>query len=847
MINRYTKKGIVTIRRHHLVAFIALIILFFGILSANPATGQELSARPDRGLNGNGGFQTSNIDAINLQNGSVSASIPLASLPPMAGGKLSYTLSAYYNSKLWDVHKKEVYQPSSEPGCQQTYSTSDIFLADNAGWRIGGGYQIVFRDALEDYEYILPTSEECGGAEFYYMAGHFYKPLLRTPDGAEHELRMDTGHAVYIGNRDHLKGYLTQPDGSDGYPAYTSTVRMSTIDGTYYTVAVNPPSSTVLWTVYLPDGTKVEQESDGEQRIIDTNGNSILFGQNSTDGAFAKDEMTGRMIKWKSVTYNSQPATQVQYQSTTGTWQSVYVVWGETTVTGKVFNKESWNETYGVGCWVRQELAATPLQVVREIIFPATESGIAPPEYNFEYNSDATTTSTLTAPIWHCASGPDTDFTRTVSNGWGELSKITTPTGAEMSYSYSHDGVHAFSNVGLINANEAVRNIITSKDVEHDGVTDTWQYTIDGSVSGSVTNPDGSVHTEQYHPTNIEHGVDFATGFGGQIARTVDPGIMHEKSWVALAGTFVVTGTAANWLAGNAAVDTEYTTLLASDGTTRQKMSAKKFAYDYNGNVTQVIEYDWFDPSTVTFSSGFPQGVPSGATVLRVTNNSYYNDASSYSSSNSYQTRTVGSSTVILGKVKQSTVGTTSTVKSDTKFSYDSGSYGTAPTLGNLTKVSAYNDVNSTWIDMLKTYSSRGNVTSTIDPNGNETRITYGSIGGYSDLYPTETIAAYGTSIARTTTAEYDFYTGLVTSTTDEDNDITNAVEYDILGRTVKSISADGTALESWVQTEYHDHDRFIVVKSDLETVNDRKKVATQFFDQLGRVRLSKTLEDAAT
>ncbi len=38
-----------------------------------------------------------------------------------------------------------------------------------------------------------------------------------------------------------------------------------------------------------------------------------------------------------------------------------------------------------------------------------------------------------------------------------------------------------------------------------------------------------------------------------------------------------------------------------------------------------------------------------------------------------------------------------------------------------------------------------------------------------------------------------------------------------------------------------------VVVKSDLETKGDGKKVATQFYDQLGRVRLSKTLEDAAT
>lgn len=115
-------------------------------------------------------------------------------------------------------------------------------------------------------------------------------------------------------------------------------------------------------------------------------------------------------------------------------------------------------------------------------------------------------------------------------------------------------------------------------------------------------------------------------------------------------------------------------------------------------------------------------------------------------------------------------------------------------------------------------------------------------------LYPTQTIVAHGTPLARISTAVYDFYTGLPTSSTDVDNGVTNATEYDALGRPVKAISALGvTGLESWTQTEYNDVERRVVVRSDLEAIGDGKKVAVQFFDQLGRVRLAKTLEDAAT
>ena len=144
-------------------------------------------------------------------------------------------------------------------------------------------------------------------------------------------------------------------------------------------------------------------------------------------------------------------------------------------------------------------------------------------------------------------------------------------------------------------------------------------------------------------------------------------------------------------------------------------------------------------------------------------------------------------------------------------------------------------------------YDQYGNPILTTDAKGNQTQITYGSVGGFTGLYPTQTVAAYGTSVARTMTAVYDFYTGVVTTATDVDNGVTNATEYDALGRPVKVRSAAGTALEAWTTTEYHDSDRFVVVKSDLETKGDGRKVAVQYHDQLGRVRLSRTLEDAST
>ena len=81
------------------------LLLTLATLSLNTAIafGQTSAARPDRGITPNGSYSVSDIENVSLQNGNVNLNIPLASLPPIAGGKLSFTFNAQYNSKVWDV------------------------------------------------------------------------------------------------------------------------------------------------------------------------------------------------------------------------------------------------------------------------------------------------------------------------------------------------------------------------------------------------------------------------------------------------------------------------------------------------------------------------------------------------------------------------------------------------------------------------------------------------------------------------------------------------------------------------------------------------------------------------
>ena len=114
-------------------------------------------------------------------------------------------------------------------------------------------------------------------------------------------------------------------------------------------------------------------------------------------------------------------------------------------------------------------------------------------------------------------------------------------------------------------------------------------------------------------------------------------------------------------------------------------------------------------------------------------------------------------------------------------------------------------------------------------------------------MYPTQIVTAYGKTIQRTAAAEYDFFTGLVKKSTDVDNNVSTEMQHDALGRTTKVKEAVGTPQEIWTQTAYDDVNRRVIVKSDVGIKEDGRQVTAQFYDQLGRVRLTKTLENAAT
>src|SRR6478609_3271435 len=84
------------------LVLIALVATFSTVTFA-----QQTAARPDRGAMPGASYSVSDLESVSLTNGNLHLSIPLASLPPIAGGKLSFTLSAVYDSKQWNVTREE--------------------------------------------------------------------------------------------------------------------------------------------------------------------------------------------------------------------------------------------------------------------------------------------------------------------------------------------------------------------------------------------------------------------------------------------------------------------------------------------------------------------------------------------------------------------------------------------------------------------------------------------------------------------------------------------------------------------------------------------------------------------
>jgi RHS repeat-associated protein len=847
-----------TVLLARLSALIFTVLLIVGASFAQSETKPD--RRPDRGFQSANSYSISDIENVNLSNGNLMMNIPLASLAPGRGTTPGFTVALSYNSKLWDSKREFKGNPLNNP------YTRELIVPGDGGWYMDTGNYRLNLINRTDFEGEAP----CGaGEDEYRRNGYRFKLELQMPNGGVTEFRPFPG----IGDATAYSEYPGYPDGYFSLDPYgvrhtysylsnsgenpscsESAVSITTNGINYYTTdgsglrlflpyQPNLGVSQMNWKLYFPDGRVVDylpqDDTTVYQRLTDRNGNKLFWKsatQSGLNGIKIEDEV-GHFI-FVSQNKIIQPGANGQFLETTLHWKDIWVHHSYRATDAPnadpafIYADFTWN-----------------LGAIDKITLPVQAGGL---EYTFTYHASDT------PPV-------PGNFTQ----GWGQLKSVTLPSKAKAEYSYSLEGNDPeMKSFGAVNISVGGRNLIYER--QYDGgtpelVTETTSYGIvPGTGVGGSCAPNGSCET-QYAAIGGD-----LSGYAYRTTRT--GGSMTEKIWINKRPT----GSPNVYQLIEPIVKTEFSSIPDADGTP-VLTAIKDYDYDQNGNILVIREYDWVPfnsvprstahavdetlPANIKRATGLPD--PNLLTLKRKTINTYYNPTPNTlapvpNSTNHYSNP---SSPPFKNLLKSTEIqdGNGNPV-SRSEFYYDYAS--PAPTKGNLTETRVWDSTKmaalptadaygykltaGNFISTTIQYDAYGNPTLTTDANNNQTEITYGSINGFSGLYPTEIKQAFNNLVQRTSQTEYDFNTGLATASFDVDNNVRSETVYDALGRPKTQKAAVGTAQETRSQIDYYDSARYIVTKADLNTVGDGKKVSAQFFDQLGRIRLSKTLEDAS-
>jgi RHS repeat-associated protein len=798
----------------------------------------QSAQQPQRGFAPAGTYTLSEIESINSSNGNVMFSIPITSLPVNQGGSPGMGLSLLYNSKVFDP--TAVLVPNGSTFTTRTFLTT----SPNGNWRYVLGYTFEIIDRRSDYYYPYggTPQEECAVRT---SAADVMKVRMRFPDGSTREFR-PTG----IANDDynHPSFFATDPEGRQFYcrcipptcntgadyiidstaPTYQTRTYYSS-DGTYEKLVITfgPPDSYGIrpryWTLYFSNGARVSNDPslavNGGQRVFDRNNNytDILSTTSNGNPATRIVDQLGRDIV---VEYGPSSQDFVYAKGTAGEQLRWTINWTTTYV----------NKTYYAGDTSYTQNFNIGLRVISRITLPTQAGGLS---YSFEYNGAGT-------------SDYPNGGTLNPSVGWGEVSKMILTSGAEASYSYKRDNEATADSWDVLQNHPLRRDLQYLR--EYDGnatpVTESTTYNYEfyqrnrSAYFSSVVGPDGGVSTNSF---------SMIDGFmyGRSLVSTRPDGSTIERIW--LPNNLPAQSGASGDI--NGYLKTEFISI------TGGMTAIKDYTYDKNGNVRKIKEYDWVAQSTIHSGPNGSLTIPASAPLKRMMVNSYYSptpdssdsttdDPDSYYNSGSARLRNAVFSTEIQNGSEQTV--------SRTEYTYDN-----SLTTGNLTEQRGWDSTkgalpqgqpplltSANSISVATEYTQYGMPRLITDAKGNRTQLTYGMIGVVSDLYATQIETAWGTPVKRTQTRQYDLNTGSVTGVFDQDNNVSTLTSYDALGRPILVRRAAGLADETQTSTQYSDAERRITVRYDLNLAGDGKLATIQHFDQLGRIRLTRQLEE---
>lgn len=399
------------------------------------------------------------------------------------------------------------------------------------------------------------------------------------------------------------------------------------------------------------------------------------------------------------------------------------------------------------------------------------------------------------------------------SDGNGDLSEITFPTGGTVSYTWTAGypvcGAHYYDNA---------REVVTRTLNPNDGVSPSgmWSYSYLSNVVILVTDPasNDTVHTYTtggcpYYETKTQYYQGSHTT--GTLLKTVNASYQVVAS------------------GGGADQPSQTETLWANS-----KENESSFSYDsaitfHNPYWVSDTQWSPYLDGTTTGSYGlletqkdydYGSGAPS-STVLRTTSTAYEALVNSNYLNNN------------ILNLPASVAVTGSGPGSSTIYDYDENNGSPQGARGNLTSVHNWLNTSSSYLVTNNVYNANGLLTSSKDPKTNPT--TYGytptscpANSGYAGSGPTSVTNA----LSQTTYYCYDLNTGLLVSTTDPNN-LTTSFTYDDMFRTTQINYPDG-GLTTFTYDTSFEEGAYSEITDKMDT-SGHNRVTYVWVDGLGR------------
>jgi RHS repeat-associated protein len=757
-----------------------------------------------------GSYPLSGFDTINLFNGNLNFSLPLLHIAGRGG-------------------VADVVQLKLERKWHTTWGPYSPYPNYN-GWQITQvGYGA---GALEGR--VANGMVECDQSNDTLL-----RLTFTAPDGTEYELRdqlLDGAPGVTLKSPDCVMSSTSRGrvfKTSDGSAAtFISDVELTDGNG-----AGIHPSGYLM----MRDGTRYRIDASKVSWQRDRNGNQMDFAYNSNLQATQITDSLGRVV---SFTYYTQPAAtpdKITYTGFGGTPRSINIWY--------TYLNQSLRADYGTTAQTSHQLFPELSGASSSPFNPPVVSSVELPDgrrYYFRYNL------------------------------YGELARVELPTGGAFEYDYQAGLVNGVASGVMTNWYSQIYRRVVERRVYPDGGTgNTYASRMTVSrpedTSGSNT---GYVTVEQRDIAGTLLSKDIHYYYGSTRESFQQAPLAYAKwkdgrEWKTEAyasdGSTLLSRVEQTWqqpLAGytwpltqseiNDATksnDPQITQSVTTLVDTNQ-VSKESFGYDKYSNQTDVYQYSY---GTGAASAYAMRHMHTDFITSSVIGGVTYQ----YDTINPNPTNPDINATIHLRNLPQvqriySVNATTGaeTLAAQTSISYDETSYpllaygavtgwsapGT-PARGNPTSTGRWLDTTGTYLWTHAQFDQCGSVRNSWDANNNQSQISYSSVYYYA--YPTtmtspvpEPTGGHGSNSSLVTTNAYDFYTGLLTSTTDANLKQTSYEYNDALDRLTKVNRPDGGWTSySYGNNQYGDYVRAQVLQNSSGLATD----GYQFFDKSGR------------